>query len=311
LKMPLWSRRSTAKDVITSDDLASWGRQQLLGEVSGVDSATTYSLIEPLSMEVYMPDGKGAWGVIEELKRHVLSGEWAAVGAWKFARDFLADVPGADGLIDAGLLAVDRMRITNLAIHLAPIDRPRYEELTGHAPPNDGFFGPPVFDSNFGPTRHLYFESAVAAAAARRITRLSSNPGIPPATSDGVANAMWDLGMLIFRGPLVVSLDGRFEPAVVRPAATIARDADHAIFAESLLEWLEPHASFAGSFWGYLGAGRFVEDYLDEGLRGSPAHLQLVDRGIQGLASSGLIGIAIAPGIMSPLEQERLNILSS
>ena len=309
--MPFWNRKTALADTISSDDLANWGRRQLLGEMSGIDPMTAYGLIEPLSMETYMQGGKGVAGVVEELRRHVGHGEWEAVGAWKFARDFLGEPADADEFIDAGLLAVDHMRITNLAIHLAPIDLPRYEELTGHAPPNDGFFGPPVFDSDFGPSRQFYFDSALAAAASRRIVRLPSSAGVQPGSLDGVASSMWDLGLLIFRGPLVVNQDSSFEPNVVRSAAKAATNVDHGIFARSLAECLNPKDQYVGSYWGFLGAGRFVEDYLDESLGGSPAHVELVDGGLNGLTSAGLLGLAVSVDVLSPLERDRLSILGS
>src|SRR5262249_3397173 len=129
---------------------------------------------------------------------------------------------------------------------------------------HDGFFGPPVFDSNYGPSRQFYFDNAIATAAGRTPTRVPSSPGVEPGSIDEAAKAMWNFGLLVHRGPLVVSPDIAFEPNVVRPAIAAATNVDHHRFAELVVEKvLEPRPYVNGGPWPALGAARFIEEYLD------------------------------------------------
>ena len=255
--MPFWNRRKL-EDCISADSLGQYGRCQILGaEVSGVSSMAAYHLVEPLSMQTYMDGGIGVSGAVEELRRHGATGTWEAVGAWKFAREFLKD-PGttAPDLIDNGLLALARMKITNLGFYLPGIDQSRYEALTGGPVPNDGFFGPPVFDSPFGPNRQFYFDDAVAFARSRRVERIPDTPDADPIRVDDAARAMWDLGLLVCRGPLVVHPDIRFEPSVIHGAVAVAKDVDHQRFVDRLCEELfEGELAEHALPWSMMGCG--------------------------------------------------------
>ncbi|MGY1802959.1 hypothetical protein ACI78T_06735 [Blastococcus sp. SYSU D00922] len=303
--MAWWSRKPGVVDAIGSDALADFGRFEFLGEQSGVRDP--YGLVSALVPRCIPPDGPDAAEVVAELRRHAARGEWEKVGAWKFVREFLAPESGADDLVDAGLLAIHRMRVTNLAIHLAPIDTPRFTELTGGPPPHDGFFGPPVFDSGFGPTRQYYFDAAVAAAAGRRIGRVPSAPGVPPGPVDEAARAMWDFGLLVHRGPLLVSPDISFEPGVVRPAVAAATGVDHALFVERLAEAVLDDRAVHHGVWSSLGAARFVEDYLDLGALRTAGYELLLERAIVLVAESGILGVAMPADVMTRRQRERLH----
>ena len=303
--MAFWKRTSTPTDRITADALAEFGRFAFLGaEQSGVSDS--YSLISPLVPLSYPAEGPGYMELVAELRRHAERGEWEKVGAWKYVRDFLSDTPDVADLIDGGLLAIARMRVTNLAIHLAPIDSPRYIQLTGGPPPNDGFFGPPVFDSHYGPTRQYYFDHAITAAASRQITRLVSVPGAAPGPVDGAARCMWDFGLVIYRGPLLVSSDIAFEPNVVRPAVAAANGTDHALFAERLVEAVLDRRSSTYGPWASIGAARFIEDYLDPTTAESAACERAIDDGLAQLREGRLIGVAMSPELFTPRQQARL-----
>lgn len=308
--MPFWKRSQPAVDRISSEALAEFGRFEFLGrDQSGV--VDPYSLVSDLVSSSYPPDGPGYAEVVAELRRHAESGEWEKVGAWKFVRNFLSDTPDVADLVDGGLLAIHRMRVTNLAIHLAPIDTPRYAELTGGPPPNDGFFGPPVFDSSFGPTRQFYFDHAISTAASRQITRLPSAAGVEPGSLEDAVKSMWDLGMLVYRGPLVVSPDIAFEPNVVKPAVDAARGVDHRIFAERLVDGAVNRDSTFYGPWTAIGAARFIEDYLDPDVADLPACTRAIDSGLMQLEQMGLIGVGMTPDVLTPRQRQRLAAIRS
>jgi hypothetical protein len=311
--MALFFRKSrAAPDLVTSEALARYGRIDFLGwEAAGEHGPVfTTDIVGPLFHEATLNMGGGPTmdRVIAELRRHVTAGPWEAVGAWRFARDFVPEARGQE-FVDAGLRALNEMRITNLSIHLAPREMPRYRELFG-PPPHDGFFGPPVFDSNYGPTRAYYFDAARAAGAKRHPSRLPSAPGVPPGPLDDVD--LWDFGMLVARGPLLVSQDERFEPALVSKAVAAATNVDHDQFAAALLAHVverDSNDSFP-SGWRWLGSARFVEDYLEPDLAGSPHHVALIDGGLRQLMN-GFIGISFPIETLSAIERDRLAVLDA
>ena len=256
--MAWFTRRQLAPDdLIAPDALARFGRFQFLGagEISGVtDPSEALRLVDPLRHQLYR-DASAKSAALAELERHARGDEWAAVGAWKFAREFLdfsdpTSGPLAQRAVDGGLRAVASMQVVNLGIHLSPADGERFQHITGAPAPNDGFWGPPVFDSSFGPTRQYYDDHATAAAAARSPVRLSHRPGVAPASMESVNHALWDFGMLMVRGPLVVPEDCRFEPNLVRPLVAAAADADHSLFVSGVEELFADEARTRGeSLW--------------------------------------------------------------
>lgn len=303
--MPWLSR--TPADLITPGALAQYGRFQFLGpELSGVaDHTAAWALLEPLREGLYS-DPQTKQRAIAEIRRHAQQGEWEAVGAWKCAFDMVPDADLEADMTDAALLALAGMRITNLAIHLGPDHLRRFEELTSEPAPNDGFFGPPVFDSNFGPTRQYYFDQAIAAAAARTPERIPNRPGVQPGQLGDAARGLWDFGMLVLRGPLLVNPDIRFEPSTVRSAVKAAKDVDHGLFCEQVSVLLAEQARESFNGWAFMGAARFLEDYLDPELTGSAVHTKLVDAGLEQLAATGILGVGMTVDVLSRFERERL-----
>lgn len=150
--MGLFSRSREPRNQVDSALLADFGRVWLLGEESGLDRTKAFEALDPLRKPIYyQPDGD--LRAAEELRRHAVKGEWETIGAWQFASDFVHDEELERELTDLALLALMKMRITNLRIHLPFGVIQRYEQLTGGPAPDDGFYGPPVFDSHFGPSR--------------------------------------------------------------------------------------------------------------------------------------------------------------
>ena len=150
--MGFFSRNRETQGRVDSARIADFGRVWLLKEASGLDPMTAFKALDPLRMPLYEnPPGDAL--VAEELRRHASKGEWEALGAWQFARDFVQDDELENELTDLALSTLERMRITNLSIHLPNMDVKRFEELTGAPAPYDGFYGPPVFNSHFGPSR--------------------------------------------------------------------------------------------------------------------------------------------------------------
>lgn len=310
--MAISNRKSAPIDRISSESLADFGRYEFLGaEQSGVEPSRAYSLIFNLNGLIYTQSPADRAHVIAELNRHAEKGEWEKVGAWKYVREFLSEEPDTQALIDGGLLTIHRMRVTNLSIHLAPVDTPRYTELTGELPPNDGFFGPPVFDSSFGPTRQYYFDHAIATAAARNITRLQTAPGVEPGPLEDAARAMWDFGLLVYRGPLVVSPDIAFEPNVIRPAILAATGVDHIIFGDRLAEPVLDTGSYLFGAWTSIGGARFIEEYLDSSAVETTGYSRLPDSGLRLLTEMGALGVSMTPELLTPRQRARLVALPS
>jgi hypothetical protein len=198
------------------------------------------------------------------------------------------------------------MKVTNLGIHLAPVDSPRYRELTGGPIPNDGFFGPPAFESAYGPDRWFYLDLAVRASADRRPKRVPSAPGVPPGPLHEAARAMWDFGLLVHRGPMLVSPEIRDEPSVVRPAVQAADNVDHELFAERLADLVLDSSALTYGAWTSLGSARFIEEYLDRRAGRSPAHARLLDDGLTQVERGGLLGLALPVEVLTPNARERL-----
>lgn len=310
--MPSWFSRKSSHihDRIDAADIARYGRVQILGyELSGEPGPlAAFDTLEPLRSALFGSE-TDTHAAVGELHRHASQGPWEAVGAWKFAADFVMDADTVRSLTDAGLLALDRMQITNLAIHLNGGDSDRYQELTGHPPANDGFFGPPVFDSPFGPTREFYFDRARTNAAARDPTRLSSASGVIPGPLPAPSSWFWDFGMLILRGPLLVGPDCRFEASLVHAAAAAAKDVDHALFADGIRAAINAERNDRFTGWTWIGAARFVEDYLDPALTAGPTHIALIDGGLAELEA--MVGRSFPAETLSFVEFQRLDAARS
>jgi hypothetical protein len=306
--MPFWRSSSPGPDRISSEQLARFGRYLFLdSKLTGGEQVDSFSWVSPLASPIWGGDPGARAEVMAELRRHAADGEWERVGAWKFVREFLDEAPDSQDLIDGGLLAIARMRVTSLRFNLAPIDMPRYQQLTSGPIPNDGFFGPPVFDSHFGPSRQFYLDNAVATAARRSIARLPHSPGaVPPSVTDA-ARSMWDFGMLIYRGPLVVNPDTAFEPSVVRPAVAAAAGADHTIFMDQIAAAvLAPDNRLNDYVWSSIGGTRSAEDYLCPAALDTPGYQLLLDAAVDHLLRAGEPGLMVAPGVLTPAQRQRL-----
>lgn len=305
--MPFW-KNPLRSDQITAEQLARFGRYLFLdSKVNGHEEHDSLAWVSPLARLIWGGDPAPRPKVIAELRRHAAKGEWERVGAWKFIREFADEAPDTQELIDDGLLAIARMRVTNLAYNLAPVDTPRYRELTGGPVPNDGFFGPPVFDSRFGPSRQYYLDNAAAEAAGRVIAPLPHSQGTRPESVTEAAKSMWAFGMLIYRGPLVVNPDYTFEPNVVRPAVTAAAGADHAVFLEMIADAIFDPANYLNEHtWASLGASRFAEDYLRPEVLDTQGYRRLLDAAAGHLIQRGEPGLNVAPDVLTPVQRQHL-----
>jgi hypothetical protein len=305
--MTFWNRRTAPADHISPESLASFGRFEFLGAaLSGIEPSEAYGMIVGLNKLIFTSDLGDRAQAIAELQRHAAKGEWQRVGAWKYVREFMSDGPGTRDLIDGGLMAIHRMRVTNLSICPSQMDTQRYTEVTGEPPPHDGFFGPPAFDSDFGPRRQYYLDRAVAAASTRTVLRLPSQPGVEPGPVEAAAKAMWDLGLLIYRGPLLVSSDIAFEPHVARPAVQAADGVDHRTFANRLARAVLDTQSSVFGLWSAIGGARFIEDYLDNTAAETTGYARLRDTGLRLLITTGEYGLGVAPGVLTPRQRDRL-----
>jgi hypothetical protein len=303
--MPWFSSKAQPRiDLVTAEDVARFGRFSFLGPAAAdvSDASAALRLLEPLRSQLY-GDEKLKRAAIDEMERHASQGRWEAVGAWKFGEDFIDDAAYNASVTDLGLLALADMRVTNLAIHLGHAYLTRYEELTGAPASNDGFWGPPIFDSAFGPTRQYYFDQAISAAAQRRPTRIPSAPGI---TAPSDLPGLWDFGMLVLRGPALVSTELRFEPSTLREAIKASTGVDHSMLVEQLRALLETEAKSTFNGWSCMGAARFIEDYLDPSLTAGPAHTALIDLGLAQLRANGMLGNSFPVETLSWCEQQRL-----
>lgn len=304
--MGLFSRRPMRPlNLVDTRALAAFGRGWLLDEESGLDRTTVFAALDSLRQPIYQGvDGERE--TADELRRHAEEDEWATLGAWQFSRDFLEDEGLEAELTDKALLVLDGMRITNLRLHLPPMDFTRYQELTGAPPPDDGFYGPPVFDSNFGPSRQFYFDQAAAAAAARAPQRIAFAPGVAPAPLGESTNCLWDFGMLVLRGAQTMPRELRDEATVLAPARAAATDVDHALVSTAMAEAVSDPDSYLHGPWSLLGCARFLEDYLDPQLAGGALHERLVDDGLAQLAQGGFLGPGVCVEVLSPYERARL-----
>ena len=286
--------------------VADYGRHALLGaEVSGIDDAAVASTVAVVSAGLGAGRAEAAAG-LDHLTDLAGEGPWEAVGAWKLAAAAGAPPQRERALAEPALRALHEMRVTNLAIHLSGPDTDLYTRLNGQRPPHDGFFGPPVFATDLGPSREDYFDHAILAAAQREPARVSATPGAPPADVAAASAALWDFGRLALQGPLLVSADLRDETAILAPVLAQARACDHTQLADALAAAFATDTGATFSGWTSLGAARVVEEYLSPELAGSPPHCALVDSGLAQLREHRFLGLTVSPDVLSPFEAERL-----
>ncbi|MGH3279535.1 MAG: hypothetical protein ACRDNW_10405, partial [Trebonia sp.] len=297
--------RSSA-DRISSETLARFGRYVFIDQKLNGQQEDSFSWVLPLASLIWESGPGGRAAAIAELRRHAAGGAWEKVGAWKFVREFL-DGPDAIDLIDAGLLTLAHdMRVTNLGPNLSVNDSRRYHELTGGPVPNDGFFGPPAFDSEYGPSRQYYLDAAVVAAARRHVTRLPHAPGVAPGPVLAAAKALWNFGNLIYRGPLLVGPDYTFEPGVTRDATTAASGVDHVLFMDAVAGTVFDPVQCLTEGFTAIGAARFAEDYLSPDALNARGLQRLLDAGLRRLLGRGELGVNVSPNLLTPLQASRL-----
>jgi hypothetical protein len=305
--MRFWSRSDGMPDIISSDQLAEFGRRSFVKYLVGLPKdEPEFPLVAPLeAVACQSPAGRAR--VIAELGRHAADGDWQKVGAWKFAAWHLQREADVAHLIDGGLLAISRMRVTNLGRHLNKLDAPRYRQLTGLDIPDDGFWGPPVFDSSYGPGRQYYLDSAVTAASRRSVTRLPHVPGEEPRPiSKWAVIRMDNLGRLVYLGPLMVEEEHTNEPVLMGEAIAAATDVDHVLFADRLSEAMLAPSGYGDGVWSHLGAARFVEDYLHADARNARGYQALLDSALRLLLKEGPLGFMVAPEVLTPIQRARL-----
>jgi hypothetical protein len=302
--MSFWSSRRRPADTITAGQLASYGRYEFLGaDQSGIEDG--YALIVDLASRIYGGDPAAHAEVRGELRRHAEQDEWEKVGAWKFAAGYLERDEVVGEMIDGGLLALARMRVANLGFVLPYSDVSRYEELTGGPVPNNKFFGPPVFESEYGPSRQYYVESAVTALARRSITRLGQHPGVHAPGPREAAECLHNFGLLIHLGPLAVGPSNKIEGIVVQPAVRGASSSDHLDFMQQIAAEMLSDDTRVGGGFGPIGAARFAEDYLSSDVLCSAAYRQLLDKGLRNLIAAGDPGL-LDPRILTSSQEEQL-----
>lgn len=305
--MSLFAKRAP-KELVSSDDLAAFGKAEFLGfEAMGyANRSQSLDLMEPYNRDYrVITDVDFATQVSLEVLKNASKGPWEAVGAWKFATEHTVAEDFQREATDLGMLALAKMRVTNLAIHLGPKYFERYRSLTGGPVPDDGFFGPPVFDSNYGPTKHYYWDAAVAAAAARRPRRIECSPGIQPPIVDDAGIGLWDFAMLVLRGPLNVAPDQKSEKVSLLSIVAAAESTDHELLMTDVMSQLRRReVGFLG--WSYFGGGRFIEDYLDPNLMGTSLHEEFVSIGLQQLSENGMFEASVSLETLSEYERSRL-----
>jgi hypothetical protein len=120
---------------------------------------------------------------------------------------------------------------------------------------------------------------------------------------------MWDFGLLIYRGPLVVNPDIRFEPNVLRSAVTAASGVDHQLFADRFADAALAVDSTNHGPWTCIGGARFIEEYLDPRAVETTGYSSLLDAGLNALTQTGAIGVSFPQEVLTPRQRERLVVL--
>jgi hypothetical protein len=303
---------------IPTDDVAfltRYGRYRFLGWEAAGETGPIDDWYSHL-MRWFEPLMAGPPGYQETVTRlnnvATIHGGWVAIGAWKVMLEFSSDLAGdgRDALV-ACLRAYHDFGVTNLALHIPPVELTVWCEIFDFPPPNDGFFTPPVFSTPYGPKKADYLKAAATAAATRYPQRLDHVPGVPPAASspDGVlekqlAYSLWDFGQLLLLGAHVMREERRYEPAILARARSWAEGTNHRLVLDRLVEMVEANPDPA---WGAVGAARFCEEYLDASLTGSEAHRFLLEAGLGFLVRQNLLQTSIDPACLSPAEVEGLH----
>lgn len=301
---------------IPTDDvgfLTRYGRYQFLGWEAAGEAVPIDDWYERLTrwFEPLMAGSVARQQIIARLNDLATThGGWVAIGAWKVMLDFSSDLvrDGRAALV-ACLRAYHDFGVTNLAVHIPPVELGVWREVFDFPPPHNGFFTPPVFSTPHGPQKADYLKAAAAAAASRYPERLDQVPGVAPvlpsvpAAERQLAYSLWDFGQLLLIGAHVVQEERRHEPAILARARRWAQNTDHGLVLERLVAIVQANPDPA---WTAVGAARFCEDYLDASLTGSEGHQALLDAGLDFLVRQHLLQTSIDPTCLSPAEVEGL-----
>jgi len=300
--MSLFRRRR--RELVTSDQLAEYGRREFLGEHQGLSPMDGFNQLRPLHELVFTRTPEDRATVVAELTRLAQTGEWERVGAWKYVRDMLSFEADTQPLVDAGLAAVRRMRVTNLSIHLSRYDTDRYREIFGEAPPHDGFIGPPCFDSAYGPSREDRHQPAIRAAAGRHVEPVRAAPGVDPGLLPDLTERLWTFALIVYRGVDRIDPETPPERDVLSSVVVAATDVDHDRFALLLADQVRDRDPFLGGPWPSLGAARFIEEYLRP--TASDAWRLTASAALSDLAERGWLGTDVPVGVLTSRERELL-----
>lgn len=303
--MSLFRRRR--RELVTSDQLAAYGRREFLGEHQGLSPMAQFDQLRPLHELVFTQTPEDRATIVAELTKLSKTGEWERVGAWKYVRDMLSFEADTQPLVDAGLAAVRRMRVTNLSLHLSQNDTDRYREIFGEAPPYDGFVGPPCFDSAYGPSRADRHQPAIRAAASRRVEPLRAAPGADPGLLPDLTERLWTFALIVYRGVDRIDPETPPERDVLSAVVAAATDVDHDRFAHLLADQVRDHDPFLGGPWPSLGAARFIEEYLRTTT--ADAWRLTASAALSDLADRGWLGTDVPLGVLTGRERELLSRL--
>lgn len=288
------------------DRLREYGIIDFAGiDNSGSSITDSYNLIEPL-LDGFYGSEEGQKAVARRVADLADHGGWVAIGAWRFMLSFCPDDPARERVMVAALEAIESLGVENLGLYLSPLEIDGYRRRFGRSPNNKPFFGPPVFsDPADGPTRKDYFESAARATAQRQPKRVRHAPGVRVRIEKPVLHCLHDLGRLVIQGPMVVPAALREEPAVVSIAADKADGTDHELFLAELAHILDETPRTERSTWLMIGAGRFIEDYLDGSLTGCQAHESIVDQALLDMRQAKTIPLHASTSCLSTYERLR------
>lgn len=299
-------RPRTVATLISPNALADFGRTQVLrgnvAEAWAGLSVFALDYVRPLFDSLY--GGPPTRDPLPELRQHASNGGWTAVGAWQFCIEFVDDRRDEwSDLEELGIRTLSGMGLANASVTLGMSQLERWSEILGQRPPYNGFFGPPTFTTEAGPSLDFYRDHARRWAANRRPQRIPPLAGRPPHNDAGSrGEGMWDFARLVLCGPLVVGEHNSDEASMLRDAGDAAYLADHVQIAAQLLEAAREDAA-RGAAWVALGAARFCEEYLDDALTGSPIHRELLTIGHEWLRTDhGSSARLTATYLFTPVE---------
>lgn len=298
-----------SEDTEASDGwvLGEFGKHQLFG---GDYHQLSYST-QARAIDLVMRAG---WVRIGDLVSEAeASGElWQVVGAMKLANEFLDSDELAAPFFDAGIRALAKMRITNPQQHLSGREFSRYRMHFDRVEP-DNFWGPAVFESEFGPSRQFFLDAAVASVSARKPIVLFHEEGVEMELDNSIDldSLFFKFGSLIYRGPLVMSLQDRDEAQLIHPIVAAISSRDHKLGARKMVDRVSENAIMDSYSFVFIGLGlvRFIEDYLDPSALALEEARMLRLHCLQQLQRMGVFRASIARGVFTQAEIDALALV--